>query len=316
MILRRIDDSDLQKAGFTARTPYGRSDFLQLNAAKVDEVVHYGLYDGKDKLRMSLALGRSTDTAGHTRWRAPYSAPFAELLYSRPQTLETCVDFCRQLIEACVGTDSSSDMLVRLAPDCYDPVMLPRIKGAMAACCRSTYNDYNYHYQTGDHASFVAGLGSNARNHYNRACRAGFTCSSGVALERAYAVIERNRREHGYPLAMSLADLRHTAALLPIDTFVLSLGPVDVAAAIVYRISGQIAQVIYWGDVSGYSEMRPMNLLAAEVMGHYKSAGCGIVDIGPSSSDGKPDLGLCTFKESLGCRLTAKPTYHFISNGL
>ena len=313
MILRRIDSADLARAGFTPRTPYGRSDFLRLNAGKVDEVVQYGLYDSHDKLRLSVAAGCRVRSSGCCQVSAPFSAPFAEVLYNRPQSLETCVSFARLLAGECSG--GASSLTVRLAPECYDPVMLPRLRGAFAACCDSQYDDYNYHYQLGSGFDFVGGLAANARNHYNRACRAGFEFRAGVPLERAYAVIERNRSEHGYPLAMSLSAMAAMTGIVAIDTFLLSYGDADVAAAIVYRISATVAQVIYWGDVAGYSAMRPMNLLAAEVMGHYNAVGYAVVDIGPSSSAGVPDIGLCTFKESLGCRLSFKPTFCFGPRG-
>lgn len=311
MILRRVDANELWQSGVAARTPYGSRAFIELNASKVDEVVCYGLYDGKDKLRLALATGRSRRADGSQVWQAPFSAPFAEVLYTRPQCLETCMDFAGQLAGLCTGSDDGSRMAIRLAPDCYDPVMLPRLKGAFAACCKSAYCDFNYHYRLMPDFDFVAKLSASARNHYNRACRAGFVSTAGVPLERAYVVIALNRAEHDYPLAMSLDALRAMEQIVPVDTFVLSLGDVDVAAAIVYRISASIAQVIYWGDVAGYSAVRPMNLLAAEVMGHYHQAGYTVVDIGPASSAGVPDPGLCTFKESLGCELSFKPTFRY-----
>jgi hypothetical protein len=68
--------------------------------------------------------------------------------------------------------------------------------------------------------------------------------------------------------------------------------------------------VIYWGDINGYSELRPMNYLSYKVFEHYHNSDIRIVDIGPSSEQGVPSYGLCNFKESIGCVTTLKPTFY------
>ena len=109
------------------------------------------------------------------------------------------------------------------------------------------------------YSDFVAGLAPAARNHYNRACRAGFSFTADAAPARVYEVIRRNRAWRGYPLAMSFDALCETAAVAGIDWHLLSLGDADVASAVVYRLNRHVAQVIYWGDVEGYGGERPMN---------------------------------------------------------
>ena len=89
---------------------------------------------------------------------------------------------------------------------------------------------------------------------------------------------------------------------------VLSHEGTDVAAVLAYDVSHDISQVVYWGDVPGYSELRPMNKLAYETFCHFARCGRLMLDIGPSSSDGIPSPGLCDFKASLGCILTPKFT--------
>lgn len=303
MELTEVKTDELFTEFATPVTPYGSAAFNALNAHKADALRAFVLRDSKGKARLGTLLGLS-DGADGAEWRLPFSAPFGEVLCRKPQTLETCVEFVRQLCVAVTGT-----IEVTLAPDVYDPVMLPRLKGAFAAAARSRYDDLNYHYDLTAYAEFRDGLSSAARKNYNRAVRAGFTYEQGVPLGRAYEIIRRNREEHGYPLAMSVAEVEATSRIVGVDTFMLSLRGTDVASAIVYRINSRIAQVIYWGDIAGYSSDRPMNLLAYHVMEHYRAAGLETVDIGPSSRRGVPDIGLCTFKEGLGCTLSPKPTF-------
>ncbi|MDE6332243.1 MAG: hypothetical protein K2L80_06535 [Muribaculaceae bacterium] len=299
MELRELTVEELYREFPESVTPYGSNAFSMLNAGKADRIAAFSLFDVKGKARLGILLGMREGV-----WRLPFSAPFGEILYRRPQTLDTCIGLASSL-----AARLDSPLSLTLAADFYDPVMLPRLKGAFATVARSVYSDYNYSYPLTRYGDFSAGLGGNARNHYNRALRAGFTYTPGADPQRVYEVIRRNRAWRGYPLAMSYADLSATAEIVPVDWHLLTLGDADVASAVVYRLNEQVAQVIYWGDVDGYGAVRPMNLLAGKVADYYRRAGFTTLDIGPSSSRGVPDCGLCTFKESLGCDLSFKPTY-------
>ena len=85
----------------------------------------------------------------------------------------------------------------------------------------------------------------------------------------------------------------------------MSLGSRDVAAAQIFEVNDRVMQVVYWGEDTEFSPLRPMNLLASKIALHYLEKG-KIVDVGPSSTDGVPSTGLCDFKASVGCHLTPK----------
>ena len=125
-------------------------------------------------------------------------------------------------------------------------------------------------------------------------------------VKSAYEVIRLNREEHGYNLRMSLGDVMSTINVVPADFFLLSYNGVDVASAMVYRLAPKICQVIYWGNIGAYSNLRPMNVLAYRLFEYYSKLDIDIIDIGPSSIDGVPDYGLLEFKESIGCSVCSK----------
>lgn len=277
---------------------YATGAFAQLNAAKAREVECVSAVDASGRHRCGLIAGLTDEG-----WRAPFSAPFAAVSFNSIQKLETLADFARLLAERFGG----EGLTITLPPSVYDPVMQPRVTGALLTVGRMLYADYNYHYELAHYPGYVACLEPNMRNHYNRSVRAGFTFAA-CTLARAYEVIARNRQQRGFPLRMTLDALVETSRLVAIDSFVLSKDGCDVAAAIIYRLNESVAQVIYWGHVEGWNESRPMAMLARCVMEHYYAAGYETVDIGPSSSEGEPNLGLCAFKEALGCTLTFKPT--------
>ena len=111
-------------------------------------------------------------------------------------------------------------------------------------------------------------------------------------------------------MAMSLADVESTAALVCADIFIVSHEGNDIAAAIMYPSADGVIQLITWGDMPGFSHLRPMNFFAAKLYEYYKAEGRKILDLGPaSSSQGVTDFGLAAFKESLGAVPTLKFTF-------
>jgi len=92
------------------------------------------------------------------------------------------------------------------------------------------------------------------------------------------------------------------------DVFIVKKDEKTIASAIIYRLNDRIAQVIYWGDVPGYSKCRPMNWLSYQVVTYYKQLGFSWLDIGPATENGVPNYGLCDFKQSIGCETSLKFT--------
>jgi len=269
-------------------------------------VRHFISYDEKVTPRLGIILGYRDG-----RWLAPFSAPFAEIAYNKPQSLERIYDFISELTDCLQG----DPLNITLPPAIYDPQMMPALHGVLSNFASKTIWDYNYHLPVANAIDFAGNLSKSAKKNYHNAQNNHFSFEKTADIDRIYAVIEANRRVHGYPLAMSLEQVKQTVAPGPggieADFFVMSLGGADVAAAMAYHISPDIAQVIYWGDAPGYSSRRPMNILPEFLLRHYLDAGLRILDIGPSSTLGIPNQGLCRFKESIGCILSLKPTFIF-----
>ena len=80
----------------------------------------------------------------------------------------------------------------------------------------------------------------------------------------------------------------------------------DIAAALVYDVTDDIAQVVYWGDIPGHAEKKVINFLAYQLIQIYHARGFRYLDIGPSTEEGEPNFGLCDFKDSIGCMRMAK----------
>ena len=178
---------------------------------------------------------------------------------------------------------------------------MPKIIGCAINRADSVTANFNYHYPLAKVSDWEHNMGHKARTAYHKSLKAGFKFIPNADLARAYSIIKDHHAAKGYPVAMTLQDLIDTSAIIPIDAFLLTKDGTDVAARIAYRIAPGIAQGIYNGYDPEYSNLRPMNSLQYNTFQYYSQIGLDIVNLGPSSTDGIPNFGLCAFKESLGC---------------
>lgn len=290
-------------------TVYDTTEFAQLNAHKVEEVLYLGIYRDDDATRPLLGL-----IAGRREYTlyAPFSAPFAMMRYNAIPSLQQTFN----AIVALQGYLSRRKYTLQwtLPPQIYCETLNNALRGVLEAIgAQKAYNNFNQYFPAEDAHFFEENLDSRVRNKLRTAQRRGlYTQEVDTAdFRRAYSVILANRLEHGYPLRMSDVDVERTIRIIPARFFV-TVDPVegDIAACQAFRSAKDIWQIIYWGDRSDFSRLRPMNLLAADVMGTLCSdLTVKAVDIGPSSEDGIPNFGLADFKASIGCKMQLKPTY-------
>ncbi|MCM1138466.1 MAG: hypothetical protein NC453_07835 [Muribaculum sp.] len=249
--------------------------------------------------------------------KSPFSAPFGGLEVGRCQRLSHYLDAYESLKR--FAEDRCRNLLVTLPPQFYyEGSHVVKQEVAMRACgFELAYSDIDHYIPAILSANGMREkMWPEARNKLNFAERQCFCMETDNSMmdnslpmiQRAYGIIKDNRDEKGYTLWLSLEDVIRTVRVVSADFFVVTLDRVDVAAAMVYHVTEEVVQVIYWGDKPGYSRYRPMNLLASKIVEHYSEQG-KIVDVGPSSSQGVPSIGLCDFKESVGCSADLKQTF-------
>lgn len=134
-----------------------------------------------------------------------------------------------------------------------------------------------------------------------------------ATLEEAYEVIKKNRMEKGYPLKMTKEHLLEMNKQIPniIDSFIVKNLETKIAAAIVFKVTEEINQVIYWGNLEKYKKEKSMAFLAKKLIEVYRKKGKKILDIGPSSENGELNMGLFNFKKSIGCKSCLKFTLEY-----
>ena len=275
-------------------------EFNSLNACKCMAVHH--LTFSNNKVRGGIILGESSDTLA-----SPFSAPFGGFSFTRSQSIQYVDEMVNALVYYAITC--GKNLRVTLPPSFYDESMSAKCVSAFSRLSDvSSIIDINYHL-TADSMPTSSGRRALRRSEkFDLAFHHLDGTPSNIA--RVYNVIAANHTHRHHPLHMSLADILATVSIVPADFFVLTMGDTDVAAAMIYRSAPDIAQLIYWGDTPGYSNMRVMNRLAAAIHQHYRNKGITVIDLGISSLNGIPDAGLCRFKENIGA--ISLPRYTFI----
>lgn len=281
---------------------YNNAAFNILNSHKADAVRFVLMRD--EKVRFGIVLGERCGSL-----LSPFSAPFGGLSYNRTQTFERVDDAVSTL--ARYAREKAMTVRVTLPPPVYGATMTPLLASALLRRGTLLCAEVNWHFVLSDYADYASALDRNGKNKLRQASREHFDFiivdnNRTDDVKRAYAVIKRNRDDHGYPLRMSEEDVVRTIAVVPADLFLLIYKGEDVAAALVYHAAKNVRQVIYWGAPKEYSALRPMNALACRIFEHYFNAGARVLDVGPATENGVPNYGLCEFKKSIGCRPTLK----------
>lgn len=285
---------------------YNSAAFSQLNANKCEQI-HYLVFKDS-KARLGIILGEQSDLIC-----SPFSAPFGGFEF----TTEPKIEYLEEALTLLIKYAQSLNKKLKLTtpPPIYGTSINAKIINAlMRMGVMPQYIDLNYHYDISRFKQYETYISRNARKNLHNAQNQGFeftqlNSNNDEDIARAYSVIKANREGRGYPLRMTLNDVINTSKIIPADFFVVSKNDIDIAAGQVFHVTDSIAQVVYWGDKPGFSEMRPMNYLSYKIFEHYNDCGTSILDIGPSTENGIPNYGLCEFKENLGCEISLKHTF-------
>ena len=169
--------------------------------------------------------------------------------------------------------------------------------------------NYSFDLKSFDMESYKRIMHYNARKNLKIALKSDNIfgrCETDEEKMEAYDIIKVNREQKGYPLRMTKSQLMETIKVVEHDFFLVKNHNKTIAAAVVYRLNSKVAQVVYWGDVPDVGQYKPINFIAYNLVKYYKELDYEVLDIGISTEKGKPNYGLCSFKESLGCIPSSK----------
>ncbi len=282
-----------------------RSEFLELNSDKVD-MIHYLI--GKDsKQRFAFAIGEK-----EKEWKAPFSAPFSNIVFLKKDiSMDQLYAFVSGLNSFAVKHKAKS-VNIFLPANIYGEQQNSKMVNALLGNgYRILFEDINYSF---DLDAISIDTYPDSISHMGRKnLRIGLDsdlrlerCESKQEEEDAYDIIKINRESRGFPLRMTKQQVMDTISIVDHDLFLIKKEDRMIASAVVYHVTRDIAQVVYWGNIPDVGNYKPINYMAYMLIRYYKNMGFRILDIGPSTEEGIPNFGLCTFKESIGCISSAK----------
>lgn len=286
---------------------YNKPVFNNLNSIRAEKI-HYLIF--KDtKNRFGLTIGERNG-----EWLCPFSAPFGTFVnikskwdfYQLEESIKAFDEFMQgKKVKAVFG----------LPPEFFSQKIVCTMQNSLFNLGYSVDSfDVNFQLNLSrvyvdDYAEIIP---YNGKKNLKIALNSGLSlmhCESEEEKKRAYKLIQINRESRGYPLNMSCEQVMKTIQLVDHDMFIVSNGSDEIAAALVYHVSDKIAQVIYWGDIPGYGDLKPINFLSYNLIQYYGSRGFDYLDIGISTDHSVLNFGLADFKISIGCDTSMKLTF-------
>ena len=304
MEINKVTAIEYQQLFPTPTSAFNSVAFSELNKDKCIDL-HYLVFRDT-KIRLGLIVGEREDSL-----RVPFSATYGGYSFNNVIACRQYDDACRALSE--FAQQMRKSLYITLAPPIYDITDNTKTFAAlMRAGAKIVSIDYNQHFELSRFADYENILDSKNRNVVKKSLSLGLrfihlddTKVSDVA--RAYEIIRINHSEKGYPINMSLQNVLDTIRIVPADFFVVEDAKgCDLAAAVIFKTTKDIYQVVYWGNTYQSVPLKPMNFLAYNLFDYYYQRGVKMLDIGISTENGIPNYGLCEFKKNIGCFATTK----------
>ncbi len=305
----RVEKTDinffLKETQRSIHTVFNKAEFSELNKNKVDEIEYLLIYK-KNSPRFAITFGRKKDTLS-----CPFSAPFGYMELLKGDMTVSDFEEAEKALEQYFDSIGIRKAMIVFPPSFYDHTVTETwINVLFNQGWRAEYIDLNFGFHIPEViVDYENKIKYNARKNLRIAYKAqlGFRkCMTNDEKKEAYEVIRQNRLGKGYPLKMTLEQVLAAIEVVPSDMYLVTHGEKSIAAALVYEVTQKAAQVIYWGDIPGYSDKKTINFLSYELLKVYEQKGFEYLDIGPSTEFGLPNYGLCDFKDSIGCERTTK----------
>jgi hypothetical protein len=286
---------------------YGSGAFSEINKNKVDKLFYLLFKNDKNKYYFGLTGGIKENS-----FQTPFSSPFGGFVPLRKDVSIKIVEEVVSAITIWCDEKGFKTVSFTLPPNIYYQTFISKQVNSLFRLGYTINNlELNHSFDLHNFgAEYIQKISRSARRNIIKARSNRLTFKKCVTIDEqylAYEVIENNRKMRGFPLRMSWNDIKITSKIIQ-SVYFLVFNPegIPIASAILFHVASEIVQIIYWGDLPEYSEMRTMNYLSLKIFEYYKTLKVRLIDIGPSSENSVPNYGLCDFKESIGCDVSIK----------
>ena len=285
---------------------FNTAAFNVLNAFKCEEVFYLLFQDSK--IRLGIIFGLRNNILN-----APFSAPFGGFENETDDIRLQQIDASLEALEKWAASKRFEGIKMVPAPIFYHPNFGSKLENCLYRAGYDKKNiELNYQFPTSKmDENYQTQIWYNARKNLKRANLSNliFRKISTDEGRKSYDIIAQNRMQRGFPLRMTWEQVSETMRVIDVDFFIVEKELVGIGAAVVFHVSTNIVQIVYWGDLPDFAECKTMNFLSYNIFKYYKDQGIQVVDVGPSTENSIPNYGLCEFKESIGCDMSTKTEF-------
>lgn len=311
--LHSLVQADFKEYENVMKEPYhafNSTGFALLNQHKCDAVSAFLYKDSK--YRLGIIAGEKDGML-----LSPFSAPFGGFSFLKTDVQIAAIENAVVLLEEFAVEKKLTGIRLVLPPLIYDRTFLSKLINVLYRRSYKVFNlDMDFYIELQDGQPYLDRIWKTARQNLRISQQHDFTVSlcngDREAMELTYEIIKENHLLKGRPMHMPFEEILQTSTVIPMDFFLLKHNRVPVAGAIAYAVSEPIQYISFWGDLPGFSSMRPMNFLSYHIEEYYKKAGKKFLHFGVATEQSKPNYGLCQFKESIGCTITPKLSFEKI----
>ena len=235
--------------------------------------------------------------------RSPLNGSFGGFQFCKNIYLETKENFINSVLENLSKFNPNSIEII-LPPDIYN---LENNSYQLSIFLRNNFVINNVEinqYIDLDKYDFDKSIKSGNKKNIKKCFRRNiiFKELKSNQYESAYKIIHSNRQRRKYKISMNWGNLKKMINTFP-DNFVnfgLFYKEEMIASAICIKISEEILYVFYWGEKETYQDISPISFLSYKIGNYCKSKKMKILDLGISTYNSIPNIGLINFKKSIG----------------
>jgi hypothetical protein len=287
---------------------FAQADFNDLNKNKCEKV--YFLLFKTSKYKLGLIGGIKENI-----FFSPFSSPFGGLTFIHQDIKINDIEETLKILEIWAKSNKIKKISFTIPPSFYQKKFIAKQINSLYRFNYEIKNiDLNYYFEIQNFdENYIDQLWYSARKALKNAFENSLylkKCTEKSDIKLAYDIIKENRTAKGFPLRMAFEDILLTDFLIKKDFFIVyTKDRTAIASSIIYYISDETVQVVYWGNLTEYSHLKPMNFLSYKLFEYYSNMHVKYIDIGPSTENSIPNYGLCEFKESIGCNICPKYTF-------
>lgn len=292
---------------------YNEPKHLDLQSES-DRSTFYIISEAKRKV-----LGRICFFIPDKKVYSPLKSPFGSLEFNSMLPLNILSDFLEFIVDHFRKQDIYAIKIKNYA-SVYAPQQSAKLTNVLLNGGFSIIHpDLNHHINV-DEKPFEDIIHKMELRKLRKCIERGFTFSEEApsSLNEIYHFIQLCRKERSQPISISLDNLKNAVSYFPRQYKIFSIRyhGMLAAATIAVEVNRKILYNFLPASARQYNPYSPMVFLLANLYEYCRRKGYSVLDLGISSIDNEPQLGLMKFKERVGGKSSLKMTFELNSKKL